>query len=40
MEYLTLLLDECGKLGVQEPALERLLAEAHRHGPAERPAAN
>ncbi|HEX7927202.1 MAG TPA: gamma-glutamylcyclotransferase [bacterium] len=31
LEYLTLLLDECSKLGVQEPSLEQLLAEAHRH---------
>jgi cation transport regulator ChaC len=33
LEYLTLLLEECGKLGVQEPSLERLLAEARRLRP-------
>ncbi len=33
LEYLTLLLDECGKLGVQEHTLERLLAEARRVQP-------
>ena len=34
LEYLTLLLDECGKLGVHEPSLEHLLKEAHRHNQA------
>ena len=40
LEYLTLLLDECGKLGVHEPTLEKLLAEAHRHGPGDQAAAS
>jgi cation transport protein ChaC len=39
-EYLTLLLDECGKLGVQEPTLERLLTAAHRYRPTEQAAAS
>lgn len=30
LEYLALLLDECAKLGVHEPALERLLAAARQ----------
>jgi len=38
LEYLSLMLDECGKLGVEEPGLERLLADARQRIPVERAA--